>query len=111
MPPRSTPTPLPVAHALREISAHLATWRRLRNLTIAQVAERAGISVPTARGIENAAGSPSLENVLRVARVLGVLDQIASAMDPYESDVGRLRSDEKLPQRVRHPRPAKTDDD
>jgi hypothetical protein len=53
--------------------------------------------------IESGAGA-SLESVLRVARALGVLDQIASAVDPYATEVGRLRSEEALPQRVRQPR-------
>jgi hypothetical protein len=52
-----------------------------------------------------------MENVLRVARALGVLDQIAAAMDPYATDVGRLRSEEQLPQRVRHPRPRSVTDE
>ena len=90
---------------MRDIGTHLAAWRRLRKLTLVQVAERAGISVPTVRSIEGATGSPSMENVLRVARALGVLDPVATAMDPYATDVGRLRSEEQLPQRVRHPRP------
>jgi transcriptional regulator with XRE-family HTH domain len=97
---------MPIRRAMRDIGAQLAAWRRLRSLTLAQVAERAGISIPTVRSIEGATGSPSMENVLRVARALGVLDQIAAAMDPYSTDVGRLRSDEQLPRRVRHPKPA-----
>lgn len=105
MPPKSTRTPIAVSRAMREIGSQVATWRRLRRLTLVQVAERAGISVPTVRSIENASGSPSMENVLRVARALGMLDQIATAMDPYATDVGRLRADEELPQRVRHSRP------
>jgi transcriptional regulator with XRE-family HTH domain len=111
MPPKSSRTPAPIARAMRDIGDQVAAWRRLRNLTLAQVAERAGISVPTVRSIENATGSPSMENVLRVARALGVLDQVASAMDPYATDIGRLRSEEQLPQRVRHPRPPATTDD
>jgi hypothetical protein len=43
----------------------------------------------------------SLENVLRVARALGVLDSLTEAIDPYSTDVGRLRSEEALPERVR----------
>jgi len=44
----------------------------------------------------------TLENVLRVARALGVLDVLTGALDPYASDVGRLRAEESLPERVRH---------
>lgn len=88
---------------MRRIGADLATWRRLRRLTAAQVADRAGISRHTVMRIESGEGG-SLETVLRVARALGVLDQLASAVDPYATDVGRLRSEEALPRRVRHPR-------
>jgi hypothetical protein len=54
--------------------------------------------------LENGAGA-TLENTLRVVRALGVLDVLVSALDPYRSDVGRLRSAEALPQRVRHRSP------
>jgi len=39
--------------------------------------------------------------VLKVLRGLGILDVVTAALDPYESDVGRLRSDRELPHRVR----------
>ena len=38
---------------------------------------------------------------LRIFRALGVLDSVPRALDPYETEVGRLRADEQLPQRVR----------
>ena len=53
--------------------------------------------------LENGEGA-SVESMLRVARALGVLDSIVEALDPYATDVGRLRSEEALPQRVRQPR-------
>ena len=93
-------TPVAVANGQRRIGEELATWRRLRRLTAAQVADRAGISRHTVMRLENGEGA-SLENVLRVARALGVLDSLVAALDPYASDVGRLRSEETLPERVR----------
>jgi hypothetical protein len=45
-----------------------------------------------------------LENTLRIARALGVLDLMSAAVDPYSTDVGRARADEELPERVRHRR-------
>ena len=54
--------------------------------------------------LENGEGV-SMENVLRVARALGVLDLLVAALDPYATDEGRLRSQEALPQRVHPPRP------
>lgn len=93
-------TPTAVASGLRSIGGDLATWRRLRRLTIAQVADRAGVSRDTVMRLEKGDGA-SLENLLRIARALGVLDSLLKAIDPYQSDVGRLRSEESLPERVR----------
>jgi transcriptional regulator with XRE-family HTH domain len=100
-------TPGAVVSGQRRIGEDLATWRRLRLLTAAQVADRAGISRHTVMRLENGEGA-SLENVLRVARALGVLDSLVAALDPYATDVGRLRSEEALPERVRPPRPGRT---
>jgi transcriptional regulator with XRE-family HTH domain len=97
-------TPIAVANGQRRIGQDLATWRRLRRLTAAQVADRAGISRYTVMRLENGEGA-TMENLLRVARALGVLDQLVEAVDPYKTDVGRLRSEEALPERVRPPRP------
>jgi hypothetical protein len=58
--------------------------------------------------LERGDGAVSTENLLRVLRALGILDGLTRALDPYETDVGRLRSDERLPQRVR-PRRLTTD--
>lgn len=46
----------------------------------------------------------SLENLLRMARAFGLLDSITGSLDPYATDVGRLRADEVLPERVRRPK-------
>ena len=42
-----------------------------------------------------------MESFTRVLRALGVLDSLIRAIDPYESDVGRIRSGEELPKRIR----------
>lgn len=104
MPRASTPTPTPITRAMRELGEDVATWRRLRRLTSGQVADRAGVSRTTVVNLEHGRGA-SLENTLRVARALGVLEGIATSLDPYATDVGRLRADEVLPQRVRHAAP------
>ncbi len=41
------------------------------------------------------------EVFLNVTRVLGVLDRVVTALDPYETDLGRARADQRLPERVR----------
>jgi transcriptional regulator with XRE-family HTH domain len=94
-------TPLAVSRALRAVGKHVSDWRKLHRLTAAQVAERAGISRDTLRTIEQGKGTASTENLLRVMRILGILDGVVDAADPYQTDVGRLRVDEILPRRVR----------
>jgi len=96
-------TPAPVARGVHTIGEDLATWRKLRRLTAAEVADRAGVGVSTVLRLESGAGA-TLENTLRVARALGVLDLLTKALDPYSTDVGRLRADEELPRRVRRAR-------
>jgi hypothetical protein len=50
-----------------------------------------------------------LEIALRVIHALGVLDKLTDSINPFESDLGRLRADEELPLRVR-PRDLRTSD-
>jgi transcriptional regulator with XRE-family HTH domain len=102
-----TRTPVAVASAQRRIGEYLTTWRKLRQLTAAQVADRAGISRYTVMRLEGGEGA-STENLLRVARALGVLDTLTAALDPYTTDLGKLRAQESLPERVRTPRTKRT---
>ena len=95
------PVPLGVARSMRKLAEDLITWRKLRGLTQAQLADRAGVSRDTLSRLESGTGGVGLETLLRVLRALGLLDSLAEAFDPYRSDVGRMRSDEVLPRRVR----------
>jgi transcriptional regulator with XRE-family HTH domain len=101
-------TPPQLSRALRSLAEDIATWRKLRGLTQAQLADRSDIARTTVNRLENGDGGVSTENLLRVLRGLGILDSLSRALDPYESDVGRLRSEQRLPERVR-PRSLKDD--
>ncbi len=94
-------TPRPITAGLERLGSDLRNWRLLNRNTIAEIADRADVSPDTVSRIESGR-SVSTENLLRVARALGVLDALTAAVDPYATDVGRLRADERLPQRVRH---------
>ena len=67
-------TPLPVVRGLRVLGTHVSNWRKLNRLTAAMVAERAGISRDTLRAIEQGKGTASTENLLRVLRIIGIMD-------------------------------------
>jgi transcriptional regulator with XRE-family HTH domain len=94
-------TPLSVRRAQRNLADSISTWRKLRGLTQAQLAERADVSRGVIRRIEAADGGVGVENLLRILRALGIQDLLAEALDPLASDIGRLRSDQELPRRVR----------
>jgi transcriptional regulator with XRE-family HTH domain len=98
---RERQTPLAVRRAERALAEHIATWRKLRGLTQTQLADRANISRDTLARLEGGEGTISVENLLLILRALGILDSLPRALDPLSSDVGRLRSEEALPQRVR----------
>jgi len=96
------PQPPPaVRRALRQLAADVADWRRLRGLTQAQLADRADVSRDTLTRLEGGDGGVSTENLLRILRALGILEGVAAVLDPYASDIGRLRSEQQLPRRVR----------
>lgn len=95
------PLPPAIRRANRQLAADLKTWRKLRGLTQTQLADRAGISRAALSRLEHGEEGVSLESFMRVLRALGILETLTRALDPYESDVGRLRSDEELPKRIR----------
>ncbi|MBG6121713.1 helix-turn-helix domain-containing protein [Corynebacterium aquatimens] len=92
-----------VRRGMRTIGGNIRNQRKLLGLTVKMVAERSGISVTTLSKLENGQGA-GLDATLAVLNVLGMLDRVVTATDPYETDVGRLRAAEKLPERVRVPK-------
>ena len=93
-------TPIPVSRAMRNIAANLDLARRQQRITVDLLAQRANISAPTVRKMLNE-GSGTLENFLRIARILGLLDLVEQATDPLGTPMGKLRADEDTPKRVR----------
>lgn len=95
------PIPAKTRLSAQRIGAHVTAWRKLQSLTAEQVADRAGISRDTLRSLEKGETTVGLDVFLNVARVLGTLDRVVEALDPYETDLGRARADQILPKRVR----------
>lgn len=92
--------PIPVRRAQRTIGEQLKNQRKLMGLTAQMVAERADTTVVTLRKIES--GQPVRSDILlTVIKVLGMLDGVVAATDPYQTDVGKLRANEQLPKIVR----------
>ncbi|QHG85439.1 XRE family transcriptional regulator (plasmid) [Rhodococcus rhodochrous] len=80
---------------------HVRGWRMVLGLTAQQVAERADITRDTLRKIETGDPGVSFRSVVQVLRALGVLDQTVDAIDPLNSDIGRLRAGNLTKKRAR----------
>ena len=93
-------TPIPVARAMRNIAENLDLARRQQRITLDLLAERANLSAPTVRKLLNE-GAGSFENFLRVARILGMLQNVENATDPLRTPIGRARAEQDVPKRVR----------
>lgn len=86
---------------LTAFGEHVRGWRMVLGLTAQQVSERAGITRDTLRKIEAGDPGAGFGNVAQVLRALGVLDQAVAAIDPLESDIGRLRAGNLTKRRAR----------
>ncbi|MBW3085902.1 hypothetical protein KEM60_02113 [Austwickia sp. TVS 96-490-7B] len=80
---------------------HIRGWRMVLGLTAQQVSERAGITRDTLRKIETGDPGVGFGNIAQVLRALGVLEQAVDAIDPLNSDIGRLRAGHLAKKRVR----------
>jgi predicted transcriptional regulator len=80
---------------------HLATWRKVLDLTSQDVADRAGVSRQTVSKIENGDVRVRYEDFIRVIRAVGLVEQLSTAIDPMETEFGKVRAEAALKNRVR----------
>lgn len=75
-----------------EVGARLARVRLARNLTQGQLAEQAGLGVRTLQRLELGAAATHLSGLLRVCRVLGLLDRLESFIpEPTASPIAQMK--------------------
>lgn len=92
-----------VTDTLAAIGSSVQRWRKVQGLTAQMLADRAGISRGTLRDIERGAGSVRLENLICVLVVLDRQDDLVRALEPLNTQIGQIRANRMLPQRVRIP--------
>ena len=95
--------PVPVVRALRKLGQDINDARRRRRITIALMAERAGLSRTTIGKIEKGDETSSIGGYASVLFVLGMEKRLSELVDSVHDLVGRRLEDEKLPQRIRLP--------
>jgi transcriptional regulator with XRE-family HTH domain len=93
--------PAVIRKSAREIGQDFVGWRKVLGLTAAQVADRADLTRDTLRKLEHGDPSVSFHVVLRVARALGILDTLTTALDPLDTDLGRARAGQLERKRIR----------
>lgn len=93
--------PIPVIKTLHKLGKDINDARRRRRITIALMAERAGISRTTIGKIAKGDPTTSMGAYASVLFVLGMSDRLSDLVDSAHDLIGRRLEDEKLPQRVR----------
>ena len=86
---------------LREIGKNCSVQRKLLELTLADVAKRAQVSVNTVRSIE-AGRAVRTDCLFAVLNILQLLKPAVEATNPYTTALGLAHADKVLPKRVRH---------
>jgi len=77
---------------LRELGGRLARLRLDRNLTQAQLAERAGVSKRTVERLESGIVATQLSGFIRVCRVLGLVERFDLLVpEPAPSPIEQLK--------------------
>ena len=93
--------PAHVRRALVRFGAGIASARRKRRLTVAMMAERAGVAPSTYLRMEKGDARVSLGAYAMALFVLGFGDSLGDLVDPSRDDQGLLLDAERLPRRVR----------
>ena len=99
--------PIPVGRALRQLGSDIRDARLRRRIPVAVMAERASISRMTLSKIEKGEPGVSIGAYATVLFVLGMAERLGELADVREDSVGLALDEERLPQRIRHPRQAK----
>ena len=99
---RTTPElPISVQRSLRKLGSDVRDARRRRRISTTVMAERAGISRPTLRKVEDGDPSVSLGIYASVLFVLGMDDRLGEIADATNDQLGLALQQEELPERIR----------
>jgi len=92
----------PVPSILRKMGSDICDGRRRRKITMALMAERAGINVNTLSKIEKGNPGVSIGAYASVLFILGMINRLGDIADARHDLTGQLLAHEQLPLRVRY---------
>ncbi|MCL2806100.1 MAG: helix-turn-helix domain-containing protein [Treponema sp.] len=91
----------PVAGALKKLGEDIRDARRRRNITMALLAERAGINVITLSKIEKGDPGTSIGGYASVLFSMSMINRLRDIADASHDLTGQMLANERLPKRVR----------
>lgn len=98
---RKTPElPLAAERAVRKLGSDIRDARRRRRISTTIMAERAGISRPTLRKVEEGDPAVSLGIYANVLYVLGLEEGLVRLADAANDQLGMELQDDELPERI-----------
>jgi len=104
MPRKSAFPHPPVRRLLRDLGENIRLARLRRGFSMALVAERAGMSLPTLRAVEHGEPGVTLGSYANVLHSLGLHEDLA--LVARDDELGRKLQDAELPTRRRAPKRA-----
>ena len=96
--------PLSSANALRKLGTDIRDARLRRRITMALMAERAGITADTLKQIEKGNPATSIGGYASVLYSLGMTARLQDIADARHDLIGQRLEEERLPKRVRMPK-------
>ena len=96
--------PQRIARSLIKFGHDIEIARKKRYLTVSDLCQRAGISVPLYRRIVKGKPGTSVGACAMVLFALGIDTPFASLLDPALDNTGLLLDEERLPKRIRRPK-------
>jgi len=83
------------------LSRNIAIARKIRRLTIKNVAAAASVSTETIRRLEKGEPGVALGTLAMVLLVLGEIERLENLLEPATDDIGMIININRLPKRVR----------
>ncbi len=96
--------------SMQRIGVSLKTWRTLAGRTADELAETIGVSRDTLSRVERGDTGVGVGTVLDICGEFGLLAKVEAALDPAQSELGRIGLSRGVPQRVRKSQPRSMQD-
>ena len=96
---------LQARRALESMGSNIKTARLKRRISIADFAERIGVSKNTVISLEKGEAGVSVGTLAMACLVLGEIDRMSTLLDAGTDETGLLLDQEALPKRINTPKP------